>query len=122
MVSGTVSESKVRETAPWEQFGTDQNQTVYEPVIAYDYVVDGHEYRGRRIAVASMSTSLRSYAENRIAEYPVGRQLTVFVNPADPKDAIVERTSAPAYALALVVLGMALAIGGLVWGFMVEKP
>ena len=82
----------------------------------------GHEYRGRRIAVASMSTSLRSYAENRIAEYPVGRQLTVFVNPADPKDAIVERTSAPAYALALVVLGMALAIGGLVWGFMVEKP
>jgi hypothetical protein len=126
MVIGTIAESKVREIAPWEQHSSgsdysDIKQTLYEPVIAYDYVVDGHEYRGRRISVAKFSASMQTYAESRIAEYPVGRQVSVYVNPEDPKDAIVERTSAPIYAGALVVLGAALAIGGLVWGFGVES-
>jgi hypothetical protein len=61
MVSGTIAESRVREIAPWEQSSSgsdDYRQTLYEPVIAYDYVVDGHEHRGRRIAVATFSASI----------------------------------------------------------------
>src|SRR5258705_886495 len=60
MVTGTLAESKIREIAPWEQSGTSDfvKQTHYEPVIASDYVVDGREYRGRRIALATNTASL----------------------------------------------------------------
>ena len=117
-VSGVVSQASVEEF--FESGGTsdDFGQTMYRPLIAYDYVVDGHEYRGHRIGAARTSASWRSHAESILARYPLNQSVTVYYNPADPKDALLERATAPAWAATIITLGLLLAIGGLAWMFM----
>ena len=116
-IAGVIGESRIHEIAPWEQQDQDSHQTRYEPVIAYDYFVDGHEYRGRRVGDGMTSASWRSFAESRVAAYPVGRPVRVFVNPTTPRDAILERETAPRGAVVLIAVGAAMVIGGLWWGF-----
>lgn len=78
--------------------------------LSFGYEWDGQARTGDRLTLrGSPWTSKRPLAEQRIAEYPVGKKTTCRINPADPSFAIIKPDSlAPGYSIwfpALFVVG-----------------
>jgi hypothetical protein len=76
------------------------------PVVLYSYQVGGRSYQGSLIA-PGLEVG-RTGAPARLAVYPTGSQVTVYYNPNDPSDAVLE-TKVPSlfwlwFALILVDL------------------
>jgi hypothetical protein len=90
------------------------------PVVAYSYEVKGERYEGRRITPGLEWGG--TGAEQVIARYPVGSRVSVYYDPGNPSEALLER-KAPAYRIwlwvALIALDIFLCgIGGvLYWAF-----
>ena len=108
-VIGKVVESR----ALWET--VDENSRVFVPRVIYEYKVGDRPYRNDRIFVVSQGNS---NAEATVAQFPVGRQVPVYYDPADPTQAALVR-NAPSAALYLgliaLMLTLAAAICGLSW-------
>ena len=74
--------------AQHHQFAGASTTVRNRPVIEYEFSVGGAKYRGARIGIADTSGSDTEPALNR---YPVGQAVTVFYDPADPNDCVLER-------------------------------
>jgi Protein of unknown function (DUF3592) len=63
------------------------------PVVIYQYQVDGRPYVGKVIKAGDQFFSVRLYgdAQKTVERYPVGAQVTVHYNPADPAQSALER-------------------------------
>lgn len=63
------------------------------PVVVYQYQVDGKPYVGRVIKAGEQFFSVRLYGDTQktIARYPVGAQVMVHYNPANPAESALER-------------------------------
>jgi len=62
----------------------------YHPTFSYGYQVDGQHYRGRRYRYdAYPSFSTFASAEQVVKAHPVGSEIKVYYNPADPGDAVL---------------------------------
>lgn len=63
------------------------------PVVVYQYQVDGKPYTGQVIKAGEQFFSIRIYgdAQKTIARYPVGAQVMVHYNPANPQESALER-------------------------------
>lgn len=83
-VPGTVVASRVV-----AHRGTDS--TTYRVEMRYEYEVDGRTLRGDRYHFMTGSSSGRSGKQAIVDAHPPGKEITVYVNPADPSDAVVER-------------------------------
>lgn len=92
----------------------------YYPEISYEYVVAGREYRGQRRSLINVGGSgpNRGVGQRVLARYPVGADVTVFHDPANPSDAILERPDPTAGPTLLFALGTALVVAGLLWIWM----
>ena len=78
-VNGVVEESRVR-----VHNGGDSPDT-YSAHVLYAYTVDDTEIRSDVIWLgANYSSSWRGEAERTVADYPVGKQVTVYYKPDDP--------------------------------------
>lgn len=89
---------------------------LYRPEIQFEYQVAGRSYAGQRVhALRERAISRRRYADDVVARYPVGREVQVYYDPANPRDAALERTGTTAWALGMMLLGGGLAIGALGW-------
>ena len=85
----------------------------YDPVVAFDYRVDGRTLRSERLYLGERETfDYRDDANAFLADYPVGAPLEVYYNPGDPTDAavIIEGPSwlifsVTAFGIILFVLG-----------------
>lgn len=64
--------------------------TTYSADISYDYVVNDHSYVNGTVNFGSVQTSDPSTARRVLKRYPVGLQVPVYYNPADPQEAILE--------------------------------
>jgi hypothetical protein len=66
--------------------------TGYKPDILYEYHAHGirHSAKVWRVGASSKSSKWKAKAEAIIAEYPAGRDITVFFNPQNPADAVLE--------------------------------
>jgi hypothetical protein len=58
------------------------------PLVAYTFSVGGQEYRGERIALGEVGAS---EIDEMLTKYPVGKDVTVFYDPANPKNCVLER-------------------------------
>jgi len=87
------------------------------PKIAYIYSVNGEKYTGDQISVAEVDSASKEDAVRKIAPYPVGKEVEVFYNPKDPKDAVLEKESGDMAFVLLGVLGVGLLIVGVVIWF-----
>jgi hypothetical protein len=87
---------------------TDTDGDTYTPTFEYDYQVAGVPHRGTRLRYGAIGSSNRKQAERTIAAYPVGSRHPVFVNPENPKDAVLQRGTA--------WTNLAIAIFGAVFG------
>jgi Protein of unknown function (DUF3592) len=111
-VPGRIVESRV------ESYQTTNDQekwvTAYRPRIAYQYAVNGAPYQSHKIDVGGVARK----AEQVVAAYPVGREVPVYVNPANPAEAALERSTAKGYVVMMVMsvpfmgLGLVVAAAG----------
>lgn len=102
-----------------------QLQPEYVPVIVYDYSVAGQVYRGNvvHVGISPAYSYLRTErdAQAYIDKYPVGAEVAVAYNPADPASALLEPgggarqgTVVRWCAVAVTAIGAGAAVGWLV--------
>ncbi|AZO76491.1 MULTISPECIES: DUF3592 domain-containing protein [unclassified Bosea (in: a-proteobacteria)] len=106
----TLSKMAARRPPAGNEIGT----VVNVPDVAYAFKVGGQDYRGTRVSLGDISGK---YAEEALARYPVGKMVTVFYDPADPEDCVLER-DAPKGAVkgcGLLLVVLALLAGGFYW-------
>jgi len=89
-VPGVVSRTGVEASV---QGVDDDSPPSYSPRVTYRYQVMGVEVENSRIAFGGVASGSRKKAEQFTAGYPVGTPVTVYYNPADPKDAVLERAA-----------------------------
>lgn len=81
----------------------------YRLRVVHEYEVGGTTRRGDRFGFATPATADRAWLESRITnEFSPGRPVTVFVNPADARESVVERAAVwPSAVFAAVGLTLA---------------
>ena len=86
--------------------------STYSVNIFYDYVLNDREYKANRYDFLGGSSSGFSGKQAIVARYPAGSKALCYVNPADPAEAVLERSFTPVMwvgllPLAFVLLGLA---------------
>jgi hypothetical protein len=77
-----------------EEITDSEGEPIYRPVIAYHYEIGGHRFRGERVTPLNSSGG-RVWAEQRVADYRVGRTYTGWHDPANPNEAFLVRERMP---------------------------
>jgi len=91
--------------------------TTYSADISYDYIVDDVAYVNGDVQFGAVSSSDPSSARRLLQRYPVGKVVTVYYNPAQPQQAVLEPGIAgvtwilPGIGLLFAVVGT-----GFTWG------
>jgi hypothetical protein len=103
--TGTITES----TTAWN-YG---RISTVAPKLSYAYTVAGREYTGHDIAVTEVDTASERDALDKIAPYPLGKEVTVYYDPDKPGDAVLEKSTGGAlegvfgfFGLVLVTVGV----------------
>ena len=78
----------------------------YRPEILYAFSVGGKEYTGVRRTLLAWQTSGSQSAEEVVARYPVGKKVTVYYDPRNPRESILIRESALPSAILVTALGL----------------
>ena len=65
--------------------GSQKSETVRYPKIAYEYQIDGQNYKSTRISFSSSSGD----AQQIVARYPQGQSVQVYYNPDHPQRAVL---------------------------------
>lgn len=116
-VSGTVTKSVVTSHSSTHKGST---TTSYHAHIEFDYQVDGTTRHGNRRTYKVMGSS-EAAAREAVAAYPVGRAVTVSVDPEDPDRAVLEPGQDWANAIPIAVGLFAIAFAWFVRWLVVRK-
>jgi hypothetical protein len=81
--AGVIAESRVERV----NRGT---KVSYDAIINYRYGVNNQQYAGDRLRMADAKSSKQSAAEARVAQYPVGKTVTVYYDANDPQKSTLE--------------------------------
>jgi hypothetical protein len=81
-VSGKIQRSLVVESGSEDK--------AYKPEIVYEYQVNGRYYVGDVWRIGSEAYTAREKSEFAVAGYPPGRPVTVYYNPDEPAEAVLE--------------------------------
>lgn len=95
--SGKITRSEVRALKKNDIDGKENVRSV--PAIAYEYNVKGKRYQGERINLAEIIPE--SDIEPLLARYPLGAQVTVYYDPSNPHQAVLERDLPPDFGKGL---------------------
>ncbi len=65
----------------------------FYPVVVYQYTVNGQSYQSQHIKAGEQFFNIRIIgdAEATVRRYPSGAQVTVYYNPVNPSEAVLER-------------------------------
>ena len=91
-VSGTVVHSELKKRLKARRPGqkSHQSRTQFTPEIRYDYTVEGQSFTGDRVSYGDYSSSNEAQMKAVVAQYPVGKSVTVFYDPEDPSSSLLE--------------------------------
>jgi hypothetical protein len=81
---------------------SDDDVTTYHPEITYSYKVNGQDYEGNRIMIGAVPSGTQKSARDVTVRYPPGASVTVYYNPTNPREAILERKSKSASASMII--------------------
>lgn len=102
---GTILQAKVRR----DSSGAGE----YYPDLLFEYFVDGKSIWGWRLSYEDEPRP-EAYWRERLKAYSPGKPVAVFYNPADPRDAIVEKRRDSLYRVAMkMTLGILFLAAGL---------
>lgn len=82
---GTILMSMVQ----WRASGSNSTSGANYPVVMYSYQAMGQAYQGNKVAPGPEVGGMG--ANKVVARYPMGAQVTVYYNPANPSEALLER-------------------------------
>ena len=84
--TGTVLMSTVQSRRTGRSYST-------YPVVVYQYQVNGTPYQSQRIKAGEQFMSIRvtGQAQATAARYPVGAKVTVYYNPSNPAESVLEK-------------------------------
>jgi len=84
--TGTVLMSSV-------QWGSGSHSGSSYPVVVYQYTVSGQSYQSQTIKAGEQYLNVRvmGQAQATVARYPIGTNVTVYYNPANPANSALER-------------------------------
>jgi len=87
---GRIAESYVRREDSTDSDG--YPTTSYYPEVRYEYDLLGAQYSGDKIAFgAKTGNSNQKKTQEALVQYPVGKSVIVYYDPANPEDAVLER-------------------------------
>ena len=87
--------------------------TLYAPEVEYEYPVEGATLRGNRIQFGGVSKQTElNKAQAMADQYPVGSQVKVFFNPANPSQCTLDQTVSFTGIVVWFVIGLLLLICG----------
>ena len=118
-VRGSITGSTVVADGTFED-----GSAAYYPQIQYRYVVAGQEYAGQRRSLVNVGVGrfLQAGPRKIVEQYPVGSEVVVFYDPANPREAILDRPEPVVGPTLLCVFGATLAIGVPLWGWLTAHP
>lgn len=106
--SCVVLSSKVTESG--------SSKPTYKVDILFAYSVDGKSYQSRQYRFDDYSSSGRQSKDEIVARFPPGTQTPCWVDPADPRQAVIDRDLSPAYLVGLFpLIFFAIGAGGIGW-------
>lgn len=114
--SGTRQFQIRRDRARRTSRGPQSTQTAYMPVVEYIYSVRGQQMSSRSVWADTEVSGSQKYAQGIAKRYPVGANVSVRYDPADPKRSALEVGGIGQWlflAGALVAWGIAAATSGL---------
>ena len=85
-VDGTVIETEVVEKRLNDEIN-------YSPRIVYRFSVDGKIYKNDRVGLFEPIYSFKIDAENALKSYPVGQTITVYYDPEQPGESLLDRSN-----------------------------
>lgn len=110
-VQATVVSSKVKSH-------DSDDGTTYSPYIAYRYEIDGSEYFGDQYTFMGGSSSGRAGKAAIVRQYPKKHKFTIYVNPANPTESVINREPSPSLLFGLIPLVFAaVGIATIIFGF-----
>lgn len=109
-VDGEVHTARVIEQ---EDPNPDHRGMVYKPDIRYSYVVGGVEHAGSRRQLIVVAPLSRAYAQGVVQRYPPGHRVTVYYDPDNPRDAVLEIPDSSIVPALYIVVGVAISIIGI---------
>lgn len=84
------------------------SMTAYRPNIIYGYRVNGRDYVSQRLNFnTTMHSSIKSFADSKIRQFPTGSKVQVFYDPQNPNEATLERSN-PGSRLMILIAGLML--------------
>ena len=98
-----------------QQTSNSTNAATYKADVAYRYKVQGRDYSSGRITLVDFSSSA-GRAQGIVNRYPDGAPVTVYYNPVDPSDAVLERGGTSGIVI-LYISGGAFAAAGVLFLF-----
>ncbi|MFK7910885.1 MAG: DUF3592 domain-containing protein [Akkermansiaceae bacterium] len=98
------------------QSHTDSDGTTYSVDIFYSYEFEGKEYNSNTLGLMSGSSSGRDSKQEKVNAHPPGKEITCYVNPDNPWQALLDRDLGWAALFALFPLPfIGVGVGGLWW-------
>ena len=89
-VLGKVVAASVRQVVERGDAQT-RDITNYVPFVQYEYQVGGQNYQGNRLAFQEKGYTSHKKAFKLVADFPVGGPVSVYFDPANPQNAVLER-------------------------------
>lgn len=111
-IEGVISHSAV---LLQQQTSDSTNATTYKADVAYRYKVRGRNYSSSQLTLADFSSTARR-AQGIVDRYADGAPVTVYYNPVDPSDAVLERGGTSGIGV-LYLIGGVFAAAGLLFLF-----
>ncbi len=112
-VTGKVLAANIRESINRDDDG---RETVsYYPQVEYTYEVNGQDLNSKRLSFGGVvAQQTRDKVQAILQQYPVNSTVLVYYNPANPAEAVIERTTGGAkwaLVVGIIVLVIAACIG-----------
>ena len=77
-----------------EEYRDADQEVTYTPRIIYEYTVDGQTYTSQQIAFGiEQSYGSQNRADDVLEDFPVGNPVTVYYDPEDPGNAVLDRSA-----------------------------
>jgi hypothetical protein len=120
LVVGLFAWSSARKQLGWEPVqGTIRTSGIvfdgefYRAQIEYAYSWRGRLFEGTRVRSLTLLTNWRGPSQRRVNKYPVGSEVTVFVDPKYPRECVLERGGDPKFLPIVLLVSAVMLIPGL---------
>jgi uncharacterized membrane protein YfcA len=107
---GKVLESRVMTTI---SSGEDGSTDMYKPYVKYEYSADGVRYTNDKLRVGmTISSSKTRSSQEMVDRHPVGSDVRVYYNPANPGDSVLEQKGPSGVLLVIGIILLVIGLGG----------